>query len=144
MSSIWGQLRANVDKAIAERVSPEEAARRMRIAKESGMPVSVVDSAPDEAAALSETKRLYGISGNLPTLQQMLLDPDRFRVAADDTGALAVISELANSAGRGFFKGLNNLAAAATDRKTLYPHHAIGQGFGRFGRHVQLGADSAY
>ena len=119
MSSIWGQLRANVDKAIAERVSPEEAARRMRIAKESGMPVSVVDSAPDEAAALSETKRLYGISGNLPTLQQMLLDPDRFRVAADDTGALAVISELANSAGRGFFKGLNNLAAAATDRKTF-------------------------
>lgn len=119
MSSIWGQLRANVDKAIAERVSPEEAARRMRIAKESGMPVSVVDSAPDEAAALSETKRLYGISGNLPTLQQMLLDPDRFRVAADDTGSLAVISELANSAGRGFFKGLNNLAAAATDRKTF-------------------------
>lgn len=119
MSSIWGQLRANVDKAIAERVSPEEAARRMRIAKESGMPVSVVDSAPDEAAALSETKRLYGISGNLPTLQQMLLDPDRFRVAADDTGSLAVISELANSVGRGFFKGLNNLAAAATDRKTF-------------------------
>ena len=119
MSSIWGQLRANVDKAIAERVSPEEAARRMRIAKESGMPVSVVDSAPDEAAALSETKRLYGISGNLPTLQQMLLDPDRFRVAADDTGSLAVIGELANSAGRGFFKGLNNLAAAATDRKTF-------------------------
>ena len=100
-------------------VSPDEAAKRRQTAQRLGVPVQAVNDAPENAVLQEQFDKIWRDTQGLGTLRGKMTDADFYDVAKDDTGSLAVISELANSAGRGFFKGLNNLAAAATDRKTF-------------------------
>lgn len=100
-------------------VSPDEAAKRRQTAQRLGVSTQAVNDAPENAVLQEQFDKIWQDTQGLGTLRGKMTDADFYDVAKDDTGALAVISELANSAGRGFFKGLNNLAAAATDRKTF-------------------------
>ena len=100
-------------------VSPDEAAKRRQTAQRLGVPVQAVNDAPENAVLQEQLDKVWRDTQGLGTLRGKMTDADFYDVAKDDTGALAVVGSLANSAGRGFFKGLNNLAAAATDRKTF-------------------------
>ena len=100
-------------------VSPDEAAKRRQTAQRLGVPVQTVNDAPENAVLREQLDKIWQDTQGLGTLRGKMTDADFYDVAKDDTGELSVIGELANSAGRGFFKGLNNLAAAATDRKTF-------------------------
>ena len=100
-------------------VSPDEAAKRRQTAQRLGVSTQAVNDAPENAVLQEQFDKIWQDTQGLGTLRGKMTDADFYDVAKDDTGALAVLSELANSAGRGFFKGLNNLAAAATDRKTF-------------------------
>lgn len=100
-------------------VSPDEAAKRRQTAQRLGVPVQAVNDAPGSSLIRDEVERIWGNAQDSDALRHRMMQPDFYDVAKDDTGELSVIGELANSAGRGFFKGLNNLAAAATDRKTF-------------------------
>ena len=100
-------------------VSPDEAAKRRQTAQRLGVSTQAVNDAPENAVLQEQLDKIWRDTQGLGTLRGKMTDTDFYDVAKDDTGALAVVSELANSAGRGFFKGLNNLAAAATDRKTF-------------------------
>ena len=83
------------------------------------MSTQAVNDAPENAVLQEQLDKIWRDTQGLGTLRGKMTDADFYDVAKDDTGALSVVGELANSAGRGFFKGLNNLAAAATDRKTF-------------------------
>lgn len=100
-------------------VSPDEAAKRRQTAQRLGVPVQAVNDAPENAVLQEQFDKIWRDTQGLGTLRGKMTDADFYDVAKDDTEELSVIGELANSAGRGFFKGLNNLAAAATDRKTF-------------------------
>ena len=100
-------------------VSPDEAAKRRQTAQRLGVPVQAVNDAPENAVLREQLDKIWQDTQGLGTLRGKMTDADFYDVAKDDTGELSVVGELANSAGRGFFKGLNNLAAAATDRKTF-------------------------
>ena len=100
-------------------VSPDEAAKRRQTAQRLGVSTQAVNDAPENAVLQEQLDKIWRDTQGLGTLRGKMTDADFYDVAKDDTGALSVVGELANSAGRGFFKGLNNLAAAATDRKTF-------------------------
>ena len=100
-------------------VSPDEAAKRRQTAQRLGVSTQAVNDAPENAVLQEQFDKIWQDTQGLGTLRGKMTDADFYDVAKDDTGALSVVGELANSAGRGFFKGLNNLAAAATDRKTF-------------------------
>ena len=100
-------------------VSPDEAAKRRQTAQRLGVSTQAVNDAPENAVLQEQLDKIWRDTQGLGTLRGKMTDTDFYDVAKDDTGALSVVGELANSAGRGFFKGLNNLAAAATDRKTF-------------------------
>lgn len=100
-------------------VSPDEAAKRRQTAQRLGVSTQAVNDAPENAVLQEQLDKVWRDTQGLGTLRGKMTDADFYDVAKDDTGALAVVGSLANSAGRGFFKGLNNLAAAATDRKTF-------------------------
>lgn len=100
-------------------VSPDEAAKRRQTAQRLGVSTQAVNDAPENAVLQEQLDKIWRDTQGLGTLRGKMMDTDFYDVAKDDTGALSVVGELANSAGRGFFKGLNNLAAAATDRKTF-------------------------
>ena len=100
-------------------VSPDEAAKRRQTAQRLGVSTQAVNDAPENAVLQEQFDKIWRDTQGLGTLRGKMTDADFYDVAKDDTGALSVVGELANSAGRGFFKGLNNLAAAATDRKTF-------------------------
>ena len=100
-------------------VSPDEAAKRRQTAQRLGVPTQAVNDAPENAVLQEQFDKIWRDTQGLGTLRGKMTDADFYDVAKDDTGELSVVGELANSAGRGFFKGLNNLAAAATDRKTF-------------------------
>ena len=100
-------------------VSPDEAAKRRQTAQRLGVSTQAVNDAPENAVLQEQFDKIWRDTQGLGTLRGKMTDTDFYDVAKDDTGALSVVGELANSAGRGFFKGLNNLAAAATDRKTF-------------------------
>ena len=100
-------------------VSPDEAAKRRQTAQRLGVPTQAVNDAPENAVLQEQLDKIWRDTQGLGTLRGKMTDADFYDVAKDDTGALSVVGELANSAGRGFFKGLNNLAAAATDLKTF-------------------------
>lgn len=100
-------------------VSPDEAAKRRQTAQRLGVSTQAVNDAPENAVLQEQLDKIWRDTQGLGTLRGKMTDADFYDVAKDDTGALSVVGELAKSAGRGFFKGLNNLAAAATDRKTF-------------------------
>lgn len=100
-------------------VSPDEAAKRRQTAQRLGVSTQAVNDAPENAVLQEQLDKIWRDTQGLGTLRGKMTDTDFYDIAKDDTGALSVVGELANSAGRGFFKGLNNLAAAATDRKTF-------------------------
>ena len=100
-------------------VSPDEAAKRRQTAQRLGVSTQAVNDAPENAVLQEQLDKIWRDTQGLGTLRGKMTDADFYDVAKDDTGALSVVGELANSAGRGFFKGLNNLAAATTDRKTF-------------------------
>ena len=100
-------------------VSPDEAAKRRQTAQRLGVSTQAVNDAPENAVLQEQLDKIWRDTQGLGTLRGKMTDADFYDVAKDDTGALSVVGELANSAARGFFKGLNNLAAAATDRKTF-------------------------
>lgn len=90
-------------------VSPDEAAKRRQTAQRLGVPVQAVNDAPENAVLQEQFDKVWRDTQGLGTLRDKMTQAEFYDVAKDDTGSLAVISELANSAGRGFFKGLNNL-----------------------------------
>ena len=100
-------------------VSPDEAAKRRQTAQRLGVPVQAVNDAPENAVLQEQFDKIWRDTQGLGTLRGKMTDADFYDVAKDDTEELSVVGELANSAGRGFFKGLSNLAMAATDRKTF-------------------------
>lgn len=100
-------------------VSPDEAAKRRQTALRLGVPVQAVNDAPEHSFISDTVQRIWGDTQGSDGLQRRMTQAEFYDLAKDDTGELSVVGELANSAGRGFFKGLNNLAAAATDRKTF-------------------------
>ena len=100
-------------------VSPDEAAKRRQTAQRLGVSTQAVNDAPENAVLREQLDEIWRDTQDSDALRRRMMQPDFYDVAKDDTGALSVVGELANSAGRGFFKGLNNLAAAATDRKTF-------------------------
>lgn len=100
-------------------VSPDEAAKRRQTAQRLGVSTQAVSDAPENAVLREQLDKIWRDTQDSDALRRRMMQPDFYDVAKDDTGALSVVGELANSAGRGFFKGLNNLAAAATDRKTF-------------------------
>lgn len=100
-------------------VSPDEAAKRRQTAQRLGVPVQAVNDAPEHSFISDTVQRIWGDTQGSDGLQRRMTQAEFYDLAKDDTGELSVVGELANSAGRGFFKGLNNLAAAATDRKTF-------------------------
>ena len=100
-------------------VSPDEAAKRRQTAQRLGVPVQAVNDAPENAVLQEQFDKVWRDTQGLGTLRDKMTQAEFYDVAKDDTGSLAVISELANSAGRGFFKGLNNLMFAASDRKSF-------------------------
>ena len=100
-------------------VSPDEAAKRRQTAQRLGVSTQAVNDAPENAILREQLDKIWRDTQDSDALRRRMMQPDFYDVAKDDTGELSVVGELANSAGRGFFKGLNNLAAAATDRKTF-------------------------
>lgn len=100
-------------------VSPDEAAKRRQTALRLGVPVQAVNDAPEHSFISDTVQRIWGDTQGSDGLQRRMTQAEFYDLAKDDTGELSVVGELANSAGRGFFKGLNNLVAAATDRKTF-------------------------
>jgi bbp10 len=100
-------------------VSPDEAAKRRQTAQRLGVSTQAVNDAPENAVLREQLDKIWRDTQDSDALRRRMMQPDFYDVAKDDTGELSVVGELANSAGRGFFKGLNNLAAAATDRKTF-------------------------
>ena len=100
-------------------VSPDEAAKRRQTAQRLGVPVQAVNDAPENAVLQEQFDKIWRDTQGLGTLRGKMTQAEFYDVAKDDTGSLAVIGELANSAGRGFFKGLNNLMFAASDRKSF-------------------------
>ena len=100
-------------------VSPDEAAKRRQTAQRLGVSTQAVSDAPENAVLREQLDKIWRDTQDSDALRRRMMQPDFYDVAKDDTGELSVVGELANSVGRGFFKGLNNLAAAATDRKTF-------------------------
>lgn len=100
-------------------ISPDEAAKRRQTAQRLGVPVQAVNDAPEHSFISDTVQRIWGDTQGSDGLQRRMTQAEFYDLAKDDTGELSVVGELANSVGRGFFKGLNNLAAAATDRKTF-------------------------
>ena len=100
-------------------ISPDEAAKRRQTAQRLGVPVQAVNDAPEHSFISDTVQRIWGDTLGSDGLQRRMTQAEFYDLAKDDTGELSVVGELANSVGRGFFKGLNNLAAATTDRKTF-------------------------
>ena len=100
-------------------ISPDEAAKRRQTAQRLGVPVQAVNDAPEHSFISDTVQRIWGDTQGSDGLQRRMTQAEFYDLAKDDTGELSVVGELANSVGRGFFKGLNNLAAATTDRKTF-------------------------